>query len=66
MNQAAPRRAYRVPADHPASLLLRIVMVAAVIAVAIVGVLCVNKVTDFRAAVGFIATAVALGIMVIL
>jgi hypothetical protein len=49
-----------------ASLFLRIVAVAAVVAILIVGFLCLDKVTTDRVATGFIATGVLGAILIII
>lgn len=70
MNQAAPRRSYRyrVPADHPAGLLLYLVLFACVIAMLVVGIESIGKgaVSGDHLAVVGIAGAVGLLILGIL
>lgn len=56
----------RWQAPETATWVLRALTVAAIFAVLIVGILCVDHVTSFRVAVGFIATAVTLICLTIL
>jgi hypothetical protein len=58
----APRR-YAV--SEPAGLLLRIIAVAATIAMLVAGFLCIDHVTTARVATGLIGGAVALACLII-
>lgn len=61
-----PRYGWGVPAGHPASLFLRILAVACVVAILIVGFLCLDHTTTDRIASGFIAAGVLGAILIII